>query len=187
MQRSYKRSMHHALICHPDTPCSAVSAITVAVTRGRGGQLNLHYTVSGNPRLLRPSPERVFHGRRADDLWLHTCFEAFVRPAGGEAYVECNLAPTRDWQAYALSGYRRDRQPAETITKPEVESELGNGVYDLKVTWVLGEAESDAPWQIGIAVVVEESNGAISYWALRHAPDKPDFHHGDAFALTVAP
>lgn len=187
MQSRYKRTMHHTLICHPDTPSSAVSAITVAVTRAPGGRLNLRYTVSGNPRRLAPSPERVFHGRRADDLWLHTCFEAFVRPAGADTYVECNLAPTRDWQAYALSGYRSDRRPAETIGKPEVQSELGNGVYDLAVTWALGDAVSDVPWQVAIAAVIEDANGAISYWALRHAPGKPDFHHADAFALTVTP
>ena len=37
--------------------------------------------------------------------------------------------------------------------------------------------------RIGLAAVVEEKSGALSYWALRHAPGKPDFHHPDAFAL----
>jgi hypothetical protein len=33
--------------------------------------------------------------------------------------------------------------------------------------------------------VIEEIDGALSYWALRHAPGKPDFHHRDAFALEL--
>ena len=39
------------------------------------------------------------------------------------------------------------------------------------------------PLRIGLSVVVEAEN--ISYWALRHAPGKPDFHHPDAFALEL--
>jgi hypothetical protein len=187
MQSSYKRTMRHELICHPDTPCAAIAAITVELGRGPGGHLILQYIASGAPRLLRPSPERLLHGRRADDLWLHTCFEAFIKPVGGAAYVECNLAPTGDWQAYALNGYRSGRRPAEAIAKPVVTSHLTDGVFTLRAEWRLGEAVTDAAWQIGLAAVIEDSNGAISYWALRHAPEQPDFHHADAFALTETP
>ncbi|MBI3061386.1 MAG: hypothetical protein HYY83_05345 [Deltaproteobacteria bacterium] len=28
-------------------------------------------------------------------------------------------------------------------------------------------------------------DGTISYWALKHPPGKPDFHHPDAFALEI--
>jgi hypothetical protein len=38
---------------------------------------------------------------------------------------------------------------------------------------------------IGLAAVIEEKSGTLSYWALRHAPGKPDFHHPDAFALVL--
>ena len=33
--------------------------------------------------------------------------------------------------------------------------------------------------------VIEENDGRLSYWALRHAPGKPDFHHPEAFALEL--
>ncbi len=38
---------------------------------------------------------------------------------------------------------------------------------------------------LGLSVVIEEESGALSYWALRHAPGKPDFHHASAFALEL--
>jgi hypothetical protein len=38
---------------------------------------------------------------------------------------------------------------------------------------------------IGLAAVIEESSGALSYWALRHAPGKPDFHHPYGFILEL--
>ena len=39
--------------------------------------------------------------------------------------------------------------------------------------------------RIGLSAVIEEADGSLSYWALRHAPGKPDFHHQDAFALEL--
>jgi hypothetical protein len=38
---------------------------------------------------------------------------------------------------------------------------------------------------LGISAVIEELDGGLSYWALRHAPGKPDFHHPQAFALEL--
>ena len=55
---------------------------------------------------------------------------------------------------------------------------------------VLGlEAAVAAPTQgrlaLALAAVIEEEGGRLSYWALRHAAGKPDFHHPEAFALEL--
>jgi len=39
---------------------------------------------------------------------------------------------------------------------------------------------------MGLSVVVEQEDGGLAYWALKHAPGRPDFHHRDAFALELA-
>jgi hypothetical protein len=39
---------------------------------------------------------------------------------------------------------------------------------------------------MGLSAVIEERDGMLSYWALRHAPGKPDFHRRDGFALELA-
>src|SRR5260221_5889916 len=52
--------------------------------------------------------------RRADDLWKTTCFEAFLRDPGGEAYREWNFAPSAEWAAYDFTASRDGR------TDPEV-------------------------------------------------------------------
>ena len=36
-----------------------------------------------------------------------------------------------------------------------------------------------------VSAVIEDDSGALSYWALRHPPGKPDFHHPDAFAMEL--
>jgi hypothetical protein len=39
--------------------------------------------------------------------------------------------------------------------------------------------------RLGLSAVVEEKNGVLSCWPLKHPPGKPDFHHPDAFALEL--
>ena len=45
-------------------------------------------------------------GRRRDDLWTTTCFEAFLAAPGGQRYWEVNLAPNGDWAVYRFDRYR---------------------------------------------------------------------------------
>ena len=40
--------------------------------------------------------------------------------------------------------------------------------------------------QIGLSAIIEDREGSLSYWALKHAPDKPDFHSAVAFALNLS-
>ncbi len=179
--------MRHILHPHPDFPCAAVSSIAVYVSRGATGNLLVHYYVSGGPGLVVPSLLSPATRRRADELWQHTCFEAFVKPAGSDAYWEFNVVPTWDWQVYALSGYRAGRAPAEDIAGPSASGCYGRECWELRAHWPLaGIVPNDRPWRIGLSAVIEDKDGAISYWALQHAPDKPDFHHNSAFALELA-
>ena len=39
--------------------------------------------------------------------------------------------------------------------------------------------------RLGLSAVLEDADGVLSYWALRHPPGKPDFHHTDAFATQL--
>lgn len=41
------------------------------------------------------------------------------------------------------------------------------------------------PWLVALSAVIEEAHGAVSYWALAHPSDKPDFHHPDSFILEL--
>jgi hypothetical protein len=38
---------------------------------------------------------------------------------------------------------------------------------------------------VGLCAVIEERDGRLSYWSLRHPPGRPDFHHREAFALEL--
>jgi len=180
--------MSHELTLHPQSRCAAVSRIEVDVARPHPGRLALRYAVAGRIGDLRL--QAVGAPGRADGLWRHTCFEAFVRAATGDAYYEFNIAPSAQWAAWRFEGYRAGMREVHGFDPPRVEAMRDNGAYDLHVEIDLGrvpDLPGEKPWRLGLSAVIEEADGRLSYWALAHPPGKPDFHHSDCFGCEVAP
>jgi len=175
------------LTCHPDTPCEAVSRIEVNLARGARGNLALRYVAIGDISRLSIPQRRP--GGRADDLWKTTCFEAFVRTDGG--YAEINLSPSGRWAAYQFAGYRMgDMAQLDGVSLDHMTQRTGEGLYELVATLDLTRLSglsATGPWRLGLSAVIEEAGVRKSYWALAHAPDKPDFHHPDSFACVLEP
>jgi hypothetical protein len=170
----------HALTCHPETPSAAVDQIEVAIARPQPGVLALRYTVSG--RIAQVSLAPPAEPLRTDELWATTCFEAFAETAPGAGYYEFNLSPSTKWAAYHFSGYRADMALAE-LSPPAIIT--GANATHIDVDALIYLPPSAAPWRLALAAVIEETDGAKSYWALKHAPGKPDFHHANGFVLEL--
>jgi hypothetical protein len=178
--------MRQALRLHPDSHCAAVTRIDVDVARSSAGSLVLSYVVTGKIGDLRLPP--VTASARADELWRQTCFEVFLRASPGEPYYEFNFAPSTQWAAYRFDGYRNGMRVATGIAAPRIEVQSAAGRYTLQVALELDELSGlprKADWRLGLAAVIEETNGNKSYWALAHPPGKPDFHHADGFAYDL--
>lgn len=173
--------LRRALEPHPDTPAGPVRSLQVEADR-QAGRLLLSFRLEGRLGELRIPPR----GRagRADDLWRHTCFEAFVRPPGDEAYWEFNLSPSGQWAAYGFARYR-ERCADPKVEPPRIEVASGPQRLDLRAGLDLTQLKG--PWLVGISAVVEAASGTKSYWAVRHPPGRPDFHHARGFVLTLDP
>jgi hypothetical protein len=169
---------------HPNLPAIPEIVVEAYAARTSGGRLELRYVVTGDLGGLYLPPA----GRpaRAGELWKRTCFEAFVRPGTDEAYFEFNFAPTRWWAAYRFEGYRQGMADAD-ITPARIEAHTSGERFELTVALDLPDGPADQPWRLGLTAVIEALNGEKSYWALAHAPGKPDFHHPDSFALDLSP
>jgi hypothetical protein len=174
--------MRQSLKLHPDSRCAAVTAIAVDVTRPRAETLLLSYQVIGAIADLRIAP--VAAAARADELWRHTCFEAFVRPAPGEAYYEFNFAASTQWAAYAFDGYRRGMRATPEIGAPRIAVDCTPERFALRAALQLDRLPSGRR-ALGLAAVIEDESGRLSYWALAHAPGKPDFHCADCFTCEI--
>jgi hypothetical protein len=174
--------MRQGLRLHPDSHCDAVAAIDVSIARPRRNTLVLTYVVNGTIEAL--ALPKVVKPARTGELWQHTCFEAFIRPAAGDAYYEFNFSPSTQWAAYRFDGYRSGMAVASEIAAPKFELRTGANSLTLQTSLQL-EALPSPKWRLGLSAVIEETNGGKSYWALAHPPGKPDFHHADCFALEL--
>jgi hypothetical protein len=164
---------------HPQTPCGLIDEVTAEIGLRSGDVLVVSWRIVGNLEGLRipDSGERLDPER----LWEHTCCEVFERPAGGEAYVEWNFSPTGQIARFEFSGYRRRRPPSSSAAarfSVAIESGELRAEAHVPLSRALGEGA-----RISLTIVMEDAAGALSYWALRHPCERPNFHHPDGFAL----
>src|SRR5205814_1184498 len=114
----------------------------------------------------------------------------FVAPTGSPAYDELNFAPSGEWAAYAFHQYREVAPLAEQELAPKIRVRSEGNRLELEALVRLDRLSAPdrrAPLRLALSAVVEEESGALSYWALRHPPGQPDFHHPDAFVLELDP
>src|SRR5690348_13586948 len=167
-----------ALVPHPATPSAAVHSLIVHVVRDPAA-LSVRYVLAGDLERLA-LPPRAAPARR-DGLWRHTCFELFVASPLAPAYEEYNFSPSGEWAAYAFAGYR-EGGAALGCGAPAIERRQEG--RELALDAAIACAARGALW-LGLSAVLEDANGVLSYWALRHAGAQPDFHHACSFALEV--
>lgn len=172
-----------ALIPHPRSAVPA-AVITACVELERAPRITFEYSLAGDLASLA-IPVRA-PSARAERLWEHTCFEAFVAPAAGARYCELNFSPSTEWAAYAFDGYRQGMRPLELAVPPTVR--VAETEDELRVTAAIevgGLADAPWPWRIGLTAVVEDRAGRRAYYALQHPRDKPDFHDAAGFAVLL--
>lgn len=174
--------IQRALKLHPESRCDAVTAIEVEVAHVQASSVVLRYVVKGKIGDLKLPP--VVTPVRADGLWKHTCFEAFVRAPSTAAYTEFNFAPSMEWAAYRFTTYREGMTVARDVAAPLIDVITGEDALELQAMLAFRDTGMR---RIGLSAVIEEANGRISYWALAHPKGKPDFHHADCFALEFSP
>jgi hypothetical protein len=167
-----------------------VRELVAKVARENGAVLRFDYSLEASPGRIRIPSRRP--PVQTDELWKHTCFEAFIAPAtGGDEYRELNFSPSTQWAAYSFTSYRKGIAAVAVDSAPRIEVVEAGSQLTLQArvgTQGLLPESWRAPGvklRIALAAVIEEDGGNISYWALKHAPDKPDFHHCAGFILEV--
>jgi hypothetical protein len=169
------------LVPHPDSNAGRVTRIEAGVHVGPK-TLRLSYKLEGEVAALRvPADAGV---RRGTKLWEHTCFEAFLRQKGQRAYYEFNFSPSRQWDAMLFPTYR-DGSPIaqDAVTQVMIAREPNLLRLDALVMLDRLPEPPARPFELGLSAVIESRAGGISFWALKHAPGRADFHHADSFAL----
>ena len=175
------------LRCHPSTPAGVVLSLSVEV-HTHAEALRIHYSLHGDMAALRiPVPAAPVP---TDGLWQHTCFEAFVAADDQGAYREFNFSPSSQWAAYRFSAERERDAAAEArdrvlLTPPLIDLTPRSLTLTTRVP-VAALPRSPSVLSLGLCAVIEERDGRLSYWALEHPKERPDFHHRDGRTLRLA-
>jgi hypothetical protein len=175
-----------ALTPHRQTPSEGVHVIEARLHRSPDGTLGVTYTLRGDLDRVRIPDRRP--ARVAERLWQHTCCELFVRCVDAAAYHEFNFSPSSEWAAYGFDRYREGARLLDASLDPQVTVRRGSAALELDAVVALERLSplyARAALTVSVTAVVEDRDGVLSYWALAHPADKPDFHHGNAFVLEL--
>ena len=168
-----------SLVPHPAHPPCNVRSIKIELHAEDPDQMLITYWLDGDDTLIPASrsPDR------REGLWQTTCFEAFIRPHGGDAYFEFNFSPSGEWAAYRFDAYRTGAVDLQMPVEPFIDQEGDEPAWDVDLDL---SALPPPPYDLALTAVIEELNGTKSYWALAHPdPEKPDFHHFAGFVLAL--
>jgi hypothetical protein len=171
--------LRHFLHHHPSTPCAVVDEVVAEIGVESPGVLAVCWRVVGEIGALRV-PERRLGPER---LWEHTCLELFVAPGPGEAYVEWNFSPTGQVATFAFSSYRV-RASVEESQDAAVRVAVASAELRVDGRVRLPDGCGDAT-RLGLTAVLEDAAGGLSYFAVHHPCEKPDFHHRGGFVVAL--
>ena len=119
---------------------------------------------------------------RKHGLWEETCLEFFLAVDDVQPYWEVNLSPSGHWNVYRFSAYREGMQEEAAFTSLPFRVERGKESFLLDVDLPLdGIISPETPLVLGISAVIKLRSNEMTYWALSHPGQKPDFHRRESF------
>lgn len=174
------------LHCHPAQPGTLPLAVSGSASMTDSGDLQLAFALRGELAALRLPAWQADAGF-ADGLWQHTCFEAFVGTPDSPVYREFNLSPCGQWAVYAFDDYRQRDEAWQPTCAPRfsVQQHADTLTLDAHIPAAL-LPDPRAGFDVSLTAVIEHADGSLSYRALAHAGDHPDFHLRDSFALRLS-
>jgi len=148
----------------------------------RGGFCFVEYTLRGDLTNV-VVPQEGDH-ERADELWLGSCFELFVKfSEDSQQYLEYNVGFDGRWNLFQFDDHCEGKSE---VSMEELDTTIRCGKKVVRVSIML-------PWEVfqeskcGFAAVLKHSDGSRSFWALGHDTKSPDLHNDSFFNVTLAP
>ena len=171
------------LQCHDHHPAKQIDGIEIFAELGPSGNIWLRYHIDGQLNALSlPDPAEP---ERMDNLWHTTCCELFIRIPGEDAYGEYNLSPSSRWAAYQFSDFRKDAADMEIPDDPEIHLDASETHLALEAEFTLPDRFVGQTLAASFSVIIEETDGTKSFWAVTHPAGEPEFHHRDCFSVTL--
>jgi glutaredoxin-related protein len=142
----------------------------------------ISYKLQGDLSSIELGDGNPKHAREIK-LWEKTCFELFIKD-NNNSYIEFNFSPDFEWNCFY---FEKKGNALEEYKKMElVKFDI---LFSNEVVHVIVELHNnmfpdhffDGSLSAGISSVIKSKNGILSYWALSHEDQRPNFHHFDSF------
>ena len=146
----------------------------------RGFVLSFEITGVGVEQIL--VSESSASPARKNELWKETCFECFFSMGSSKKYFEFNGSPSGDWALYSFDDYRNGMKDVVVSESPVMEK-FEKTADKIQCVWRIPYFSDGIVQSASIAAVIKGSvtTDPVSYWALKHAGEKPDFHLRESF------
>jgi len=151
--------------------------------------LELNFVIDGEIALI-DLPESNSSKERILGLWESTCFELFIKDANSSKYLEFNFSASGDWNCYTFEHYRSELKELPTMQSKyiKVATQHSKNTYQYKVeinTTELSQIlQKVGQRKIGLNAVIK-TGGKLSYWALNHPKNQPDFHDVQGMCISI--
>ncbi|EQC44921.1 hypothetical protein [Bacteriovorax sp. Seq25_V] len=129
-------------------------------------------------------PKQKINPSRAIGLWNQTCFECFLKSNLDNQYIEFNFSPSHDWNCFHFHSVSDELKEWTQLKDIIIESKTTeNGIIlmakiDLK--FLPASLTMANELRISTTAVISTDKG-ISYWAIKHMDDRPNFHHPESY------
>lgn len=181
--RSFRLHPFPTAAAQPGAPAEPELTGELRLLPAERPKLEFDLLLRGSLEELRLAPEAKAPVRR-DELWTTTCFEFFLCAPEDSPYWEFNLSPCGDWNVYRFSSYRTGRAPEAFYADLPFRTRRSPNGLKLSLRCPLPPGLSpDHGLRAAVTAVIESRWGGLSWWALHHPAEEPDFHHRSGFTL----
>jgi hypothetical protein len=164
-------------------PYSPQSGLSVEAKLESGQKtFTLSFEVTGDALEKVVLPSRSQKPERKNELWKQTCFECFFSVGNSSRYYEFNGSPSGDWALYAFDDYRAGMKEVvfrSSAVTPVMET-IERTAEKINCVWRIPQFTEEFFDRAGVTAVINDGT-EISYWAIKHAGEKPDFHLKGSF------
>ncbi len=149
--------------------------------------IELTYLITGDTSKIITSaisdnPQRII------GLWESTCFEFFIRKNDPKEYMEFNFSPSLDWNCFEFRNNIDQLTQWSFKGNFKINFDKSSNQIEMKVIIpksVLFEEFKDLNnLNYSLTAVLKSNDGKdedLSYWAITHKDERPNFHHPDSF------
>ena len=117
--------------------------------------------------------------KRQDELWKKTCFELFVSPGQkSSAYQEVNLSPAGAWNVYSFDSERVGMVRSQNLLGvpfSQVQFSVTEDSCVIHLDFSQVRTTEELSFRVGMTAVLQ-IGPEMTYWAMAHFKEKPDFH-----------